>query len=78
MNPTIALAISQGIAALIEIWRQQADKPADWTPSDADWAALLAFNTKTASDYKAEAAARLGVPWPPKIEDPLPPHIPEM
>lgn len=68
MNPTIALAISQGVAALIEIWRQHANKPPEWTPTAADWDALLALNDKTAADYKAEAAKQLGVQWPPVIE----------
>lgn len=67
MNPTLALAISQGITALIEIWRIHANKPQGWTPSQADWDALLLLNEKTADDYKKEAAT-----------DPLPPHVPEM
>lgn len=64
MNPTTALAIAQGINALIAIWREHANKPADWTPTPEDWAAMLALNEKTAEDYKREAAARLGVAWP--------------
>ena len=65
MNPLIALAIAQGIAALIQIWREAANKPAGWEPTDADWDALLALNSKTAAEYKQEAADRLGIPWPP-------------
>lgn len=65
MNPLIALSISQGVAALLDLWRQHAGKPADWTPTETDWNDLLALNEKTAADYKREAAARLGVPWPP-------------
>ena len=65
MNPLIALAIAQGINALIQIWRESASKPAGWEPTDADWDALLVFNSKTSDQYKQEAADRLGIPWPP-------------
>jgi len=64
MNQILAMAIAQGAAAFIEIWRQHAGKPADWTPSQQEWADLLSLNDKTADDYKREAAERLGVPWP--------------
>lgn len=67
MNPTIAAAIAQGLSALIQIWRENANKPPEWTPTAADWDELLATNTKTADDYKREAAALIGVPWPPNI-----------
>lgn len=70
MNQLIAFAISQGIAALIEVWRVHANKPADWIPTQADLTALLALNEKTAEDYKREARQALS--------DPLPPNIPEM
>lgn len=63
MDPTTATAIAQGVSALIAIWRQHSSKPADWQPTEADWSDLLALNEKTATDYKREAAARLGVAW---------------
>ncbi len=66
MNPIIAAGIAQGISALIQIWRENASKPPAWVPTDQDWNDMLAFNEKTAEDYKAEAAARLGIPWPPE------------
>lgn len=69
MNPTIAIAISQGIGALIEIWRQHANKPPEWTPSQSDWDALLVINQKTAQQYKDEARVAL---------DPIPKAFPEM
>lgn len=64
MSPAVILAIAQGAGALIEIWRQHAGHPSDWTPSQQDWADLLTLNEKTAEDYKREAAERLGIPWP--------------
>lgn len=65
MDPITAAAIAQGISALIQIWRQIANKPPEWTPTPEEWDALLALNNKTADDYKKEAAAVLGLPWPP-------------
>ena len=65
MNPTLAAAIAQGLFALVEIWRQSANKPPEWVPTEQDWEDMLAFNEKTASDYKKEAADRLGIAWPP-------------
>lgn len=58
MNPTIAIAIAQGIGALVEIWREHAGKPPEWKPSQQDWDALLVLNEKTAEDYKREARER--------------------
>lgn len=69
MNPIIAAAISQGVSALIEIWRQHASKPPEWTPSQADWDTLLSQNDKTAQQYKDEARAAV---------DPIPANVPEM
>jgi len=66
MNPVIAAAISQGLSALIQIWAQNASKPAGWTPTQEEIDAMLKLNEKTADDYKAEAAALLGIPWPPQ------------
>jgi hypothetical protein len=65
MNPVIAAAIAQGMAALIEIWRTSASKSPEWVPSPAEWDALLLLNEKSAEQYKEEAAALLGLPWPP-------------
>lgn len=70
MNPLTAYAISQGIAALIEVWRVHTNKPAGWLPTQADLTALLALNEKTAEDYKREARQAMS--------DPIPPGIPEM
>lgn len=61
MNPATLLAISQGVSALIEIWRQHANKPEGWTPTAQDWDDLLTLNNKTAEDYKREARERLGL-----------------
>ena len=69
MNPATAIAIAQGIAALIEIWRQHSNKPPEWIPTQADWEHLLALNEKTAQQYKDEAKAAL---------DPIPADKPEM
>lgn len=66
MNPIIAAAIAQGLAALIEIWRQNSNKPPEWVPSPEEWDAMLELNEKTALDYKKEAAELLGLPWPPE------------
>lgn len=63
MDPITAAAIAQGAAALITLWRNHASKPDNWTPSEQDWHDLLALNSKTAEDYKREAAARLGIRW---------------
>ncbi|MCW5554489.1 MAG: hypothetical protein KIS67_20315 [Verrucomicrobiae bacterium] len=63
MDPITAAAIAQGISALITIWRERANKPANWSPTEQDWLDMLALNSKTADDYKREAAARLGVQW---------------
>lgn len=66
IDPIVGAAIAQGIAALIEIWRANANKPPEWVPSPEEWDAMLAFNdVKTANQYKVEAAARLGIQWPP-------------
>ncbi len=62
MNPTIAVAISQGIAALIQIWRENASHPPEWQPTDQDWNDMLALNEKPTEDYVKEARARLGLP----------------
>lgn len=59
MNPAIALIISQLLAFGLELWRNHADKPADWTPTAADWDELYARTGKTADDYKREARERL-------------------
>jgi hypothetical protein len=61
MNPIIAAAISQALAALIEIWRAHANKPPEWQPTAEDWAALRQANTKTAEDYEREAAVERGL-----------------
>jgi len=66
VNPVIAAAIAQAIAALVEIWRTNANKPPGWEPSDAEWTAMLALNEKSAAQYKQEAADLLGIPWPPQ------------
>lgn len=55
MNPIVAAAITQGIAALVEIWRVHANKPAGWEPTAEDWAELRRANAKTAADYEREA-----------------------
>lgn len=65
MNPVAAAALAQGLAALIEIWRVNAGKPAGWTPSQQEWTDLLALSDKMPDDFKREAAERLGLPWPP-------------
>lgn len=65
MNPITASAIAQALLGLIEIWRQNANKPPEWVPSQQDWDDMLTFNDKTAEDYKREAAERLGIQWPP-------------
>jgi len=62
MNPAAIYAVSQIIASAIEIWRQNANKPDGWMPTQADWDALLALNQKTAEDYVKEAQAALGTP----------------
>lgn len=63
MDPIAAAALAQGLAALIELWRIQANKPAEWVPTQQDWTDLLALSDKMPEDYKREAAARLGLPW---------------
>jgi hypothetical protein len=55
MSPIIAAAIAQGVSALIEIWRNHANKPAGWEPGPEDWAELRRGNAKTAEDYEREA-----------------------
>jgi len=65
MNPVLAAAIAQGLAALIEIWRLHANKDPFWVPSDEEWDAMLELNEKTIDQYKKEAAELLGLPWPP-------------
>ena len=67
MDPVTAAAIAQGLSALLQIWAQAANKPPGWTPLQDEWDAMLALNTKTALDYKKEAAALLGLPWPPDV-----------
>lgn len=64
MNPLVAIAIGEGLAALIELYRIHANKPEGWKPSPEDIANLLKLADKTAADYKREAAAALGLPWP--------------
>lgn len=60
MDPVIAAAIAQGLSALVQIWRQNANKPPEWVPTADDWDAMLILNDKTAEDYKREAAQLLG------------------
>lgn len=69
MNPTTAAIIAQIAAALIELWRQTANKPEGWVPSAEEWDAVLALNEKTAEQYKQEAAELLGLPWPPTVRE---------
>jgi hypothetical protein len=64
MDLTLSL-ISQGISALIELWKNHANKAANWVPSEQEIADLLALSDKTSEQYKQEAAARLGKQWPP-------------
>lgn len=59
MNPIVAAAITQGIAALIEIWRVHANKPMGWEPTAEDWAELRRANAKTAGDYEREGVESL-------------------
>lgn len=66
MNPVIASAIAQAVSGLIAIWRENANKPPEWTPTDQDWTDMLLMNEKTSEDYKKDAAERLGIPWPPE------------
>lgn len=58
MNPIIAAAIAQGIAALMEIWSNHANKPKGWVPTQDDWNELMSLSNKTPDDYKQEAAAQ--------------------
>lgn len=60
MNTIIAGAIVQGFAALTEIWRQHANKPPTWEPTDADWDELEAWANRTPQDIKDEAKQSLG------------------
>ena len=59
MNPIVAAAVTQGIAALVEIWRVHANKPAGWEPTAEDWAELRRANAKTAADYERESVESL-------------------
>jgi len=68
MDPVILLAISQGLSALLDIYKTHTQKAKDWVPTAQDIADLLALSEgKSAEDYKIAAAARLGVPWPPVV-----------
>lgn len=68
----IAIALSQGISALLEAYRLHTGKPQGWYPSDTDWAELEAFAARTPEQIKKEAADRLGVEWP-KPDEPQAP-----
>lgn len=75
MNATIIAAI---IAGGFELLRQHLNKPPGWKPPQQDIDDLIASVDAASPDaMKAAAAKRLRVPWP-RIEDPLPPNIPEM
>ncbi|KAF0176455.1 MAG: hypothetical protein FD161_2994 [Limisphaerales bacterium] len=56
MNPLVAPVILEVLKLGTDLWRQHANKPADWVPTEADWEELRALAGKTAADYKAEAA----------------------
>ena len=52
MNPAIALALSNALAGIIEIWRIHDNKPPEWEPGPDDWATLRHRNARTAEDYE--------------------------
>lgn len=58
MNPIIAAGLLELFKLGTSLWRQHANKPPEWQPTEADWAELQAMAAKSAADYKAEAAAK--------------------
>lgn len=75
MEATIIAAI---ITGGFELLRQHLNKPPGWKPTTQDVEDFLAVVQAASPEaIKAAAAKRLGVTWP-RIEDPLPPNIPEM
>lgn len=63
MDPVTAIAVANGISALLEIWRIHSNKPVGWTPSAGEINDLLSWADTTSADYKRNAAAKLGIPW---------------
>lgn len=57
MNP-IALA-AQALIAALDVYRFIATKPANWTPTPAEWQHLRDWAKRTPDQIKAEAAAEL-------------------
>lgn len=72
MDPVHAAAIAQILSAAIQLWGVNSNKPPGWIPSPEELAAMLKLNEKTSDDYKAEAAALLGIPWPNDPPTPTP------
>jgi hypothetical protein len=65
-NPVVNAAVIALINATFEILRTHLNKPPGWKPSLVEWDALLnLIDTATPENVKAQAAAELGVVWPP-------------
>lgn len=59
MNPVI-LAVGEGLLFALDLYRRHANKPPEWLPTAADWAALQAdVESQTAEKFKADARAAL-------------------
>ena len=60
MNPATLALIAMGLDALLKLWAQHTNKPADWKPTPQDWLDLMAqIDAATPEAEKAAASARL-------------------
>ena len=66
MNQVTTAAVIGLVNAVFEILRTHLGKPEGWRPTEQDWDDLVIANAEaTPEKEKADAAARLGIPWPP-------------
>lgn len=70
MDAAVAAGIGAVIRGIFDVWATHAGKPEGWKPTQQDIDDVLALNEKTPDEFYAEAAKRLGVPWPPAPESP--------
>jgi len=68
MNQTLESILAGIITGAFQIWANHMNKPEGWKPTAEDVQALLDMvDADTPEAIKAEAAARLGVTWPPVV-----------
>lgn len=67
MDPATLALIATVIRTGIELWATHAGKEPGWTPTQQELDDILILNDKTPEEFYKEAAARLGVVWPPRL-----------